>query len=100
MAEQKLEVNELALSLAKKYRHKLLETDYTQMQSAEFAREAAASLQKQRELEEADTLSFDDFLRLTFAGCPHVLSPTRSAKGECCQCPALPSHSDASCELF
>ncbi|MGB3221577.1 MAG: glutamate--cysteine ligase [Desulforhopalus sp.] len=65
MAEQELEVNELALNLAKKHRHKLLETGYTHMQAYKFALEAVASQQKQRELEEADTLSFDDFLRLT-----------------------------------
>ncbi|MCP4343536.1 MAG: glutamate--cysteine ligase [Desulfobulbaceae bacterium] len=100
MAEQELEVNELSLRLAKKHRHKLLETDYTQMQAGEFAWEAVASRQKQRELEEAETESFDDFLRLTVDNFPPAPSPPRSFRGESCQWPALPGHPNASCELI
>lgn len=62
MAKEELEVNALALSLAQKHRHKLLETDYTRIQACDFALEAVASRQNQRVLEEADILSFDDFL--------------------------------------
>lgn len=93
MAEQKLEVNELALKLAVKHRQKLLETDYGQMQAGEFAIEAVVSLQKQRQLEEADTSSFDDFLRNTL-DCDHPASPSsRSLKMDRCQWPDLPCHS-------
>ena len=99
MSEQELEVNELALRLAKKHRHKLLETDYTQMQAGEFAWEAVASGQKQRELEEAETISFDDFLRLTVDSLPPAPSPSRICRGERCQWPALSGHPNASCEL-
>lgn len=99
MAEQELEVNELALRLAKKHRHNLLETDYTQMQAGEFAWEAVASRQKQRELEEAETVSFDDFLRLTIDSFPPAPTPPGSFKGERCQWPALSGHPNASCEI-
>jgi glutamate--cysteine ligase len=65
MAEQNLEINELALALAKQHRIQLLGTTYTHMQAGEFAAEAAASWQKQNTLEKADTLLLDDFLHLT-----------------------------------
>jgi glutamate--cysteine ligase len=99
MAEQELEVNELALSLAKKHRRKLLKTDYTQMQDGEFDWEAVASRQKQRELEKAETLSFDEFLHLTFNSSPSAPLPSKNYKGECFQWPPLPWHRNASCEI-
>ncbi len=99
MAEQELEVNELALSLAKKHRRKLLKTDYTQLQDGEFEWEAVASRQKQRELEKAETLSFDEFLRLTFNSSPSAPLPSKKFKGECFPWPPLPWHRNASCKI-
>lgn len=78
MTEQDLEINELALSLAKKHRHKFLKTDYTKVPACEFAQEAVASRQKQRELEEADTLSFDNFLHLTVNKVSPASEPPKS----------------------
>ncbi len=68
MEDQDIDVNELALDLARKHRQNLLKTEYTHMQSAELAAEVVDSLRKQRELEEADTVFFDDFLHLTSDG--------------------------------
>ncbi len=100
MAEQKMEVNELALSLARKHRRSLLETGCSQMQAREFAQEAAASRQRQEELEERETLDFDDFLRLTLADSPPPASPPGRVMGRSCQWPDnLPPHHDACCEL-
>ncbi len=98
MKEQELEVNEFALSLAEKHRHKLLETDYKQMQTSEFALEAVASRRKQSELEESETLSFDDFHRLTFDSVPPALSQSRSFKEESCQWSTFPWYDNISCE--
>lgn len=75
MKEQELEIGELALKLAKRHRRKLLENGYMQMQGGEFAREAVSSRQKQRELEDADRLSFDAFFSLTLDGPLTVPSP-------------------------
>jgi glutamate--cysteine ligase len=100
MTEQKLEVNELALNLAKKHRRKLLETDFSQVQAGDLAREAAASRKKQRELEEEKTVRFDDYLRRTLDSSSPVPSPPKRAMGECCQWPALTAHLDAWCEVL
>jgi glutamate--cysteine ligase len=83
MTKRKLEVNELALNLAKKHRRKLLETDYAQIKTGEFALEAAASRQKQRELEGEETVCFDDFLHHTLESSPPVSSPPIRVMGEC-----------------
>ena len=64
MKEKGLEVNELALNLAKSHRKKLLETDYTELTDTHFTSEAVASRQKQNDIEASDTLLFDDFLSL------------------------------------
>lgn len=64
MHEQQLEISELAMVLAKSHRRKLLADGWRQLQADEFAKEAVVSWQKQQAIEEADTLSFDDFLRL------------------------------------
>jgi len=71
MQEQGLELNELALGLARTHRRTLLDEGYQQVQAREFASEAAASKLKQIKIEEADSLSFDDFLRRTLNG-PHL----------------------------
>ncbi|MDY0212530.1 MAG: glutamate--cysteine ligase [Desulfuromonadaceae bacterium] len=55
MAEQELELSELALNLAKKHRRTLLSNGYRQMQASEFTREAISSWLKQWELEVADS---------------------------------------------
>lgn len=99
MAEQDLEVNELALSLAKQHRRKLLETDYTQMQDGEFAWEAVSSWQKQSELEKTETLSIDEFLHLTFNNSSSAPLSGKNYQGECFQRPPLPWHRNASCEI-
>ena len=83
MAEQELEVSELALNLAKKHRHTLLNKNYRQMQAGEFTRETVSSWHKQWELEEADTLSFDDFLRLTLDGPLSTSSPSSDKRSRC-----------------
>lgn len=97
MAEQNLEVNELALSLAKKHRQNLLEADYTQMQAAEFDQETSSSWQKQKELEEAEASNFDDFLRLELDSIPPT-PPPRSNKRESCHWSIMQGHCSASCE--
>ncbi len=97
MSEQELEVNELALNLAKKHRCKFLETGYTEMQASELALEDAASRQSQIEIEKADTLSFDDFLHHTFDNVTPV-SPPRDFKRKKCQWTILPDQCKASCE--
>ena len=113
MEEQSLEVNELALDLAKKHRHKLIETDYSQIQASDFALEAVVSWQKQKELEESETLSFDDFHALTFDSVLPALPPSnkdklcekrtiilsRSSIEEPCQWPNLPWQRNASCKI-
>jgi len=113
MEEQSLEVNELALGLAKKHRHRLIETDYTQMQAGDFDLEAVVSRQKQKALEESETLSFDDFHALTFDTVHPALSPSnkdklcgkqttnlsKSFREKRCKWPALPWHRNASCEI-
>ena len=45
------------------------------MQAGEFAWEAVASLQKQREIAGTEILSFDNFLHLAFNSCPPVPLP-------------------------
>lgn len=89
MQEQGLEVNELAMNLANKHRRTLLGHGYNQMQAGEFAREAVASRLKQGELEKADTISFDDFLRLTQDGPLSAPSPAESGNRNRCLWPAL-----------
>lgn len=75
MHEQGLEINELGLNLARKHRRTLLGAGYQQIQPAEFTSEVVASRLKQRELEEADTLGFDDFLHFTLNGPPAAPFP-------------------------
>ncbi len=99
MAEQKMEVNELALSLARKHRHKLLGTDYEQLQGDAFALETVASRQKQRILEEADTVSFDDFFCFKGDSFPPALEPPGNAGRERCQRPVLPGQRNTLCEV-
>ena len=65
MTGQGLEVNELAMKLAKKYRQNLLKTDYTHVDTSTFTSEKITSEQQQRAIEEADRVSFDDFLQIT-----------------------------------
>jgi glutamate--cysteine ligase len=89
MQEQGLEITELAMDLAKRHRRTLLDQDYMQMQAKEFAREAENSRLKQREIEEADTLDFDDFLRLTLDGPLSAPSPPESGNRGRCLWPTL-----------
>lgn len=91
MAEKKLEVNELALDLAKKHRRNLRQTAYTHIQQHEFASEAKTSRQKQRELEESETLEFDEFLRFTLDNFQPVPA-TPCFTGKRHQWPSLPGH--------
>lgn len=97
MGEQKLEVNELALSLAEKHQQKLVDTDYTQVQASEFFMEAEASNQRQRELEEGETLTFDDFLHLQVDSCPPAPPSPKSFRGKSCIWPGNSGHCSASC---
>jgi glutamate--cysteine ligase len=83
MAEQELEFSELAMTLAQRHRRALLDKEYTQIQGSEFAREAVSSWCRQRELEEADTLSFDGFLRLTLDGPLPAPPPERKRESRC-----------------
>jgi glutamate--cysteine ligase len=80
MREQGLGVNELAMSLAKSHRHTLLDNGYRQMSAEEFLQEATTSWLKQKELEETDSLSFDDFLRVTLDG--SLTRPLAVERGE------------------
>lgn len=89
MQEQGLEVNELAMNLANKHRRTLLETGYRQMPADEFTKEAVSSWHKQWGLEEADTLSFDDFLRLNQDGPLSAPSPPESGNRSRCLWPTL-----------
>ena len=89
MIEQELEINELLLTLAQKHRQKLHETENSQMLECDFAQEAEASLQKQKELEESETLLFDDFHRLTFCSVAPTSSQLRCSKGTRFQCTTL-----------
>lgn len=87
MEEQNLDVNELVLSIAKKHRQKLYETDYSPTLDCNFSIEAKTSLQKQKTLEEAETLRFDDFHRLTFGNL--APSPSPQCLGTRFQCSTL-----------
>ncbi|WP_163339569.1 glutamate--cysteine ligase [Desulfopila sp. IMCC35008] len=95
MAEQDLDFNELAVRLARQHRQTLLGTEYQQLQEEEFAAEAASSLKRQKELEETQTLGFDDFLRLSLQGtlAGSVLSGEHS-----CQRPSMPDEQCDHCE--
>ena len=62
MEEEDLDINALALSLAKKHHHKLLKTDYTQMRADDFAWESIVSLHKQRDIEEEEILTFNELI--------------------------------------
>ncbi|WP_319549606.1 glutamate--cysteine ligase [Desulfogranum marinum] len=102
MAEQKLEINELALNLAKKHRHTLLKTNYTQVRSCEFAREALVSRSKQRELEKSKPANINDYLRLTLDVFPPAPKPEKVLRGQYCHipprlCPNKASHESTCC---
>lgn len=81
MVQQKLEVNELALNMAKKHRQKLIETEYMQIQASEFSLENAVSQLKQRAFEEEETLSYDEFHHLTFGNSPATPTSQRRIRG-------------------
>lgn len=84
MQEQDLDINALAISLAKEHRLKLLAGDYSRMQADEFAWEAIVSRQKQRALEDADPLKYDDFLHSTLVG--SLYAPSRPQSQRNCHC--------------
>lgn len=96
MAEQELEINELALNLAKKHRFRLLKTGYTQMQHYEFAREAVASRHKQRELENGERSSLNDYLRLTLDVFPATPAPAKKSTEKHCTRSPRPLRNNAS----
>lgn len=87
MVSQDLDFNELAVQLAQKHRNTLLGNNYQQLQEADFVVKAASSLKKQKDLEETQTLDFDDFLRLTLKG---TLADPLPAGEESCQSSSLP----------
>lgn len=68
MNEKGLEANELALNLAVQHRLKLINTDYTVIETDQFTLEADNSRQKQQVLEKDVNVSFEDFLRLEHDG--------------------------------
>lgn len=97
MQEQKLEVNDLAMSLAKKHRCKLLDNGYRKIPAIKFSQDTASSWLKQKELEETDTLGFDDFLRLTLDGPLSASSPLERGNRNHCFWPPLLDQSLSSC---
>jgi len=56
----------LALTLSKQYKKELQEQSYKIWSEKEFAEQKQQSIQKQQEIEDADTLSFPDFLDVYF----------------------------------
>ncbi|MDN2664323.1 glutamate--cysteine ligase [Psychromonas sp. 14N.309.X.WAT.B.A12] len=57
----------LALQLSKQYKAELTEQSYTIWSDQEFAEQKQQSIVKQKQIEDADTLSFPDFLANYFA---------------------------------
>jgi len=57
-----LDNGELGLTLAREYQQQWRQQPYRRLSSAEFEAEAERSWGRQKEIEQADTLSFDDFM--------------------------------------
>lgn len=87
MVEQGLDFNELAVRLAQEHRQMFLCNGYQHLQEGAFAREAASSLKKQKDLEEEQTLGFDDYLRSRLKG---VLAETSLSGEDPCLEPPMP----------
>ena len=62
MQGQNMEHDEFILALANKYSAELLATDYEYWDADYFAKLSIDSIAKQKQLEQADSVSFDDFL--------------------------------------
>ena len=65
---------ELGLSLADAYKQQMLAADYQLMSAEELLRHAQSSLNKQKEIELQDELSFDEFLQDYFKQTQDVLA--------------------------
>ncbi len=81
-----LDMTELAMKLARKNRRALLARNPMLVSDDDFAKEAEASLARQRAIEAADTLNFDEFLQRQSRPCAPVLSP-RNCTNRFCRLP-------------
>ncbi|MDX3773291.1 glutamate--cysteine ligase [Chromatiaceae bacterium AAb-1] len=65
-----LDNGELMLQLSEQYRQQLVQQPYQYYNEADFVAAAARSLEQQTEIEAADTLSFEQYLKQYFAEVP------------------------------
>lgn len=70
LLNQQLDNGTYMRQLSAQYRQQLLQEPYQYYQATDFSAEAAASLQRQADIEAADTLSFDEYIEQYFVEVP------------------------------